>query len=256
MIKILENPTDFYELNKKSWSDNASYWLEQDFYRFGLSNFLLQKITKILPNFNHIPHIVDIGCGSGWLLDALLANKLSFSYSGIDYNETFIEHLQIRHNETINFKFLQIDIEKDNFDNLSNIDIAICCLSLIEITDLDGFFRKISSKMNDNAIIIIVGLDPTTEIIRYALDDLDLQQIANYYRKSDKPVYISKKFITKNRHSKSEYFRILYSISDYNLYAKKYGFGIYKVNVDFNKKSTKADAPVFQIISYVKKIEK
>ena len=248
MISVITSKEEFKKNNINSWKLNSEYWLKKDYIHHGVSEALIQKITDEL-KFEKI-NILDVGCGSGWLARDLPINKIKSSYIGIDNCTTFVNYLNrlYSRNKAINFKFLDFEEEISEEDKQElESELIICCLSLIEMPYFDYAFYNISKLLKENGTVIIVNLNPIYEIIRSCQDFDEINSSLELYRKSDDPIYISKKISVNGDSSFAEYYRILYSVDDYCKIGKKYGLNNVYTFKEINKNND-IDTPLYDYL--------
>ena len=92
MMQMLKNKKKFKQENLKSWINNTNYWLNSPLRQVeDTKEFFKKKLREtVLPGMR----VIDMGCGSGWLLDFLVELNIPCSYIGLDFNNKFIEHLK------------------------------------------------------------------------------------------------------------------------------------------------------------------
>jgi len=99
-----------------------------------------EKLSKIIVKPNMV--IVDMGCGSSWLLDFLLELEIPFDYVGLDFNKMFIKHLNKKYKSLPNVQFVTVDFEdKIPKELLNKADIVLIYL-LFENANLDSAFEN------------------------------------------------------------------------------------------------------------------
>lgn len=255
MFFELTEKAEFKSLNHEKWLINASYWLQKNYIHFGLKEFLAQKLDEIVKSKYQQEEelsILDVGCGSGWVVDVLPSEKLS--YLGIDFIPQFISSLKQRHKDSPNINFKTVDIEEDlSMNGLPASQIVVCCLTLIETAYLGEVFSNLKKLTTDNGTLLIIGLNPYSEMIRYSLDYQEVGRIFNFFRKSHFPIVLSKKIKRGKDISPEEYFRILYDVDDYIKYGKQVGFQIEEVSEELNRHSEMEETPMYNFVLMSKK---
>ena len=91
-MQMIKSKLDFKKENQIAWEQNTDYWLHNPLRQVeDTKTFFKQKLAEsIRPDMS----IVDMGCGSGWLLEFLLELNIPFSYRGLDFNKKFVDYLQ------------------------------------------------------------------------------------------------------------------------------------------------------------------
>lgn len=115
-----------------NWEKNTDFWLTQPLLHVAdTKEFLKQKLTALLtPEMS----VVDMGCGSGWLLEFMIKLDIPFTYTGLDFNSHFISHLRAKFSKLSNVQFEVVDFE-DPIPNKSirPADIVFNCFNFFEL---------------------------------------------------------------------------------------------------------------------------
>lgn len=101
--------------------------------------------------------ILDCGCGSGSLLDAIGKEK---HYVGIDVNKECINGRHVRKGA----KFLLMDVERDEL-RIGKFDSVVACALIEHLTNPSEFISKISRLLNKNGRILITTPTSKADII-------------------------------------------------------------------------------------------
>jgi 2-polyprenyl-3-methyl-5-hydroxy-6-metoxy-1,4-benzoquinol methylase len=110
--------------------------------------FRLQKSTEILKPYLPGKKLLELGCGSGLLLNALNNSKLE-KYTGVDWALSAIEKADAKFqgiNQSLPAEFIAgnlLDVEFPEFD----VVVALGVLDWLEIDEIKVLFSKIKSKM-------------------------------------------------------------------------------------------------------------
>ena len=106
--------------------NNKIYTLYQELYqKYGVSPEAVKardseqqqlrfKYLLSCSNIDLNESILDIGCGSGELLDYLRKNGINGQYCGVDFIKEFIEHGNIFYKKDVDSKFIHLDIVNDH----------------------------------------------------------------------------------------------------------------------------------------------
>src|SRR5262245_22432064 len=116
LIKI-ENNIAFKKANKFSWEENTSFWLSHQLMEKNVQEFISSKVLSMIDSSKHDNLLIDLGCGSGWLLNSIVG-KTTCKYLGIDNNYKFIDHLQKKYKARADFR--NLDIEESFPSELTN----------------------------------------------------------------------------------------------------------------------------------------
>lgn len=95
--------------------------------------YVLKYIDTLSALNNNIPHIVDVGCSEGDILNEInnLTKDKVKSLTGIDYNVNIIKKAKEKYP---GIEFIRKDLVQDSFDEFSNhVDIALAINTLHEI---------------------------------------------------------------------------------------------------------------------------
>lgn len=250
MLTQLNDAVQFKLINQSAWRKNADFWINQYYIHFGLKEFLSSEIEKFTQGHSGNAQILDVGCGSGWLIDVI---SDSVNYIGIDYCDIFIKNQFVRKGKKCDFRYVDIEenLEDEKIGSLKS-DLIVCCMSLIEMPFLENVFHNLEKLLKDNGRIFVIGLDPVVEIYRYSSSKENFNKLLKIYRSSKNLIYISKKIKFNNFYSTEEYFRILYSLDDYLFIAGKFGLVYDDVVTGINKFNDNHKSPVYQFLSLKK----
>jgi 2-polyprenyl-3-methyl-5-hydroxy-6-metoxy-1,4-benzoquinol methylase len=143
-----ENKIIGWEDKRYSFSDGKSGFMPNTDISFGSSlQFRLQKSTEILRPFLAEKKLLELGCGSGQLLNALSDSKIE-KYIGIDLApsaidravEKFHSSTQLLPSEFIAGNFLDVDFPE------YDVVVALGVLDWLAIDEIDTLFSKIKPK--------------------------------------------------------------------------------------------------------------
>lgn len=247
MIEQLSNHSSFKMKNQTAWYNNSDFWIKNHQPNSNVQNLLSKKISELSIEIGRPLRILDIGCGAGWVKNII---PPSSTYIGVDLCREFIKKNLDFENQ--NTRFLHLDFEEPISDAIAhslNVDLVICCLSLIEMPEISIALENIKKVLTSSGQLFIVGLEPITEIYRYCTDNnkCNLQFLLNFFYFSEKPLVLEKNIKINNRVSEKKYFRILYSDSDYIHCSKKFGFSLVE-KIDLED-SNVFSVPVYQFIA-------
>jgi len=250
MLSRIKNKKSFKEDNLKSWQENTDFWLRHPIVDVKVQSFISQTMYSLCSQKQKT--IIDLGCGNGWLLQSLKKRNITFSkYLGIDFNHRFIEFLNKKY-ITNNANFKCLDFEKEFPEDMTNTaDIVVNCLNLIETPNLGKVFHNIAKITKTGGTIIIVSLNPFIEIIRDSKDLEDQNKNLAIYEFAKENTIIFKKIRDKSEVSQSNYYRILYSSSDYINMARKYNLTIANSETFYGNNNV-ARNPLFEFYQFIK----
>ena len=105
---------DIYNKNAKGYAQNH----EERFYWFELS----KKTVAEYINTNAVDIVVDIGCGSGTLINYFASLNNQIRFIGIDYSEELIKIARSK-NKNKNVEFIEADFINDGIAIIGKLDI-------------------------------------------------------------------------------------------------------------------------------------
>ncbi|WP_046756473.1 methyltransferase domain-containing protein [Kordia jejudonensis] len=246
MVRVVNDKNEFKDLNQHSWKINADFIIENGFPHIDIENLLSKEIYSLHKKNKNLSRVLDVGCGTGWL-KKIIPDTLS--YIGVDNCVKFISKLSEKEDS-----FHLLDIEKQYpLEKLQQFqsDILVCSLSLIETPFLDQAFKNINLLTKENGFVIIVGLNPTIELLRVSKTLNDLENYLELYKSTDSNLSISKTIKSKGAISDTDYHRILYSPNDYIRLAKENDFALIDFKDGLNK-GCKLSEPVYQYFLFKK----
>ncbi len=166
-------------------------------------------MLNIINDNNKKVSILDFGCGCGHLLDYINEKKLNIEYSGLDISSKFYEYCK---NKYIFNKFYNLDILKENINELPNFDYIILNGVFTEKRNLSeeemfSFFSEILKKLYTK-INIGLAFNVMSPIVDFKRDDL-------FYLSFDKLGYflknnLSRHYVINNHYKLWEYTTYVY----------------------------------------------
>lgn len=170
---------DFYSMTAKSdaFGEYCREAFGEDFSQDGFSDISqIKRIMDMFPERPHL-HILDIGCGSGKLLD-YLKQKLSCHIHGFDYSENAIKIAKLINDSNSDFRVGVMD-ETDYPDE--SFDVVLSMDSIYFTQDMPSLVRKIFRWLKPNGVFIAGYQEgdvmPKTE-------SADTSEIAKSFRKN------------------------------------------------------------------------
>jgi SAM-dependent methyltransferase len=246
-LTLLDNPTFFRATNKNAWRKSWEYWYRKEYVHQGIREYFLDQLQHIKKEVGALS-ILDIGCGSGWC--AKYYASLYEHYLGIDFNEKLITRLNTEFAGQEHCSFLVHDIESEDHDPVpistgEGYDLILGSFILLELADLNLFFRKAAGWQKPGQYLVMTGLDPLNEIVRISTSQKDIDENLLKYRGATSPLVLSKEMSFNGDASKFVYYRILYSLNDVVSSAIRAGYEICEVNDELNKNSPCPDSPIY-----------
>lgn len=148
-----------------------------------LANYMVtigyvQHLSKSLP---HAPRLLDVGCGSGNLLELL--SKFSYqNYLGLDISEEAIKRASARNIPNANFQVVNFEewLSADKFD------FIILSGSLCYAKEPDSVLRRFAHALDENGVFVI-------SLWRYGHNGFIWQNIEKHFPVIDSTVVINHK---------------------------------------------------------------
>lgn len=232
MIFKVENNAAFKKMCQEAWIENTKFWDENRIVHSSIYDYILSHINPFF-NIGIVPKIIDFGCGNAWIYKMLAKHYNTFNYTGVDLNPIIIKLLK-KNIKDLKANFLCSDIELPLDNELSQgteFDIAICCLSLIEVPSLNNSFHNIGKFLKDKGILIIITLNPIIELIRLSNNNGLIHKDFQEFRNSEDIFYYSKPIISNGKISNRNYYGLLHPMEHYFSYAKLNNFEL----IDFKE---------------------
>lgn len=130
-------------------------------------------MLNIIKNKNEISTVLDFGCGCGHLLEYINNNDMNIDYYGLDISSKFTELCIKKFPEN---KFYNVDILKENIEDLPNFDYIILNGVFTEKKNLTNdemfnFFSSVLSKLYQK-VNIGITFNVMCPIVDFKNDDL------------------------------------------------------------------------------------
>lgn len=144
------------QLILQSWLANASPWItaiqeDQILSRIQVTNQAILEIVLGLSPRNAL----DIGCGEGWLTDAMEAHGIPTT--GVDAIPALLDHARQHHKG----RFIQLKYEQLNQLGPENrFDLAVCNFSLIGKESTEAVFSAARSLLHPGGYLVVQTLHP------------------------------------------------------------------------------------------------
>ena len=128
-------------------------WVQK--YSLGPTRREVLKIVLPLLEENKKLRILDIGCGTGQLVNEISKSYEDVNYLGIDVASNMISEAKSNNLKDKNIKFKTCGIEK--FNTKDKFDIIICTHAFPYFPNKEEILKKMYKMCNKNANIIIVN---------------------------------------------------------------------------------------------------
>lgn len=128
-------------------------WVQK--YSLGPTRREVLKIVLPLLKENNKLRILDIGCGTGQLVNEISKSYEDVNYLGIDVASNMISEAKSNNIKNKNIKFKTCGIEK--FKTKDKFDIIICTHAFPYFPNKEEILKKMYKMCNKNANVIIVN---------------------------------------------------------------------------------------------------
>ncbi|CAM5413359.1 class I SAM-dependent methyltransferase [Streptomyces griseomycini] len=132
---------------------------------------------------------LDVCCGTGELV-AFMAS-LGYTVDGVDFAEGALVRARTQHAETEGVRWLCLDIEHDDLDDLAEdgYDLITLRLCIAFIHDRTRLLRRLSARLSEGGTLVVVTpvVAHTPEERRHiALDDNELAMLTDGFGKAER----------------------------------------------------------------------
>lgn len=252
MIEMLNNKEMFKLENLRNWHKNTDYWLNNPLRQVeDTKDFFKPKLRNLVsPNMS----ILDMGCGSGWLLDFLIELQIPFTYKGLDFNRKFINYLSDKYQSLNNVSFEAVDFEKEIPIHLVNeFDLVFNCFNFFETANLDKALDNAQKMKKEQGKLIIFTIDSTYLIVGVSKTmeefKFNLKTYEQFKSKNKTPYFFQKIDLGDAESADLKYASVLYSFGDYYKKAKECNMNL----VDYGEviKTSKFIPKIYQFIVFL-----
>lgn len=225
MIYPITNASEFSSLCLNAWHDNASFWDKTRTINQEVKDFI---VSEILNTGNTNINAVDIGCGNGWLWEELSKIKSIGKYLGLDYNDLFIDKLKCTQ-PAADWQCLDFT-QPINEILTGKFNVAVSCLSIIEMPKLEVAFDNFNNILTDNGKLILITLDPYFEMVRLNSNYTNLEKDFLDFRKSQSSKYYRKEILLEGMGTGRFYYGVLHTLTYLQKIITSNNFSISKFN--------------------------
>jgi|GEM_PF-2258252 SAM-dependent methyltransferase len=221
---MIKNKNEFKKENQENWKINSDFWLNNPLRQVEDTKiFFKEKLKEITKSG---VTIVDMGCGSGWLLDFILELNIHFFYIGLDFNKKFIEHLSLKYAHISNVSFEYIDFEEELPNKfLHCADIVFNCFNFFETANLDAAFSNGSKMLKPKGKLVIFTIEYTYLILAVSDDMNSFKKNLKIYEeiksKGEVPYFFQHIDLGDRESENLKYASVLYSFDDFFKQAKR-----------------------------------
>lgn len=226
MIQTLLDAAEFRRRCSDAWTLNGAYWLSAPLRHVtDAGSLITSQIAHLCGEAARpIPIVVDMGCGSCWLLDTLTDTRRPFRYVGLDNNQSFLDNAQARYagRNAASFRALEVDVYPSLFR--ARADIVVNAFNFFELADLDAAMRNVAAWLVPGGRLFMSTIDKTYLILAMSDDWPDFIENLKQYGRATGVAFGFQKIDLGNKLSNElEYPSVLYSTQDFIDSAKKAG---------------------------------
>jgi 2-polyprenyl-3-methyl-5-hydroxy-6-metoxy-1,4-benzoquinol methylase len=151
------NDNELEEKILECWQQNASPWIDAIQHNAIASRRLVtnRAITDLILNL-HPQTVLDIGCGEGWLTDALSLHGITTV--GVDATPSLIDYA--RKHRLGTYQVLNYD-QLSSAGTLTRFDVAVCNFSLLGDQSTELVFQSVGQLLNSHGRFIVQTLHPS-----------------------------------------------------------------------------------------------
>lgn len=234
MIEALTDRGAFNTHSRRAWAQNVEYWLAAPLRHVeDVGDYIVHRVDDLrAQSGKQCPVVVDMGCGSAWLLGALREAQIEIDYVGLDNNRTFIDCAKKKYESVQKAHFFTVDLI-DIAAFTIEADIVVNAFNFFELPDLTTAMANASSWLNIHGTLLMSTIDKTylilalsnswkefhENLVRYQ----ELPGVKFGFQKIDLGIGVSDIL---------EYPSILYSTEDYISAAQDYNMRLYRYKED------------------------
>ena len=232
---------------------NADYWLHNHLRQVeDTKDFFKEKLKKIIkPGMT----VVDMGCGSGWLLDFLLELDVPFTYIGLDFNNRFVNSLKEKFSSISNASFETVDFEEEVPSKFHcRADIVFNNFNFFEIANLEIAFANAVNMLKPHGKLVVFTIDYIYLILAVSNSMEEFKSKLKIYEKikskGEVPYFFQNIDLGDKVSKYLKYATVLYSFNDYFQQAQNSQLSL--VDYDEVIKTSKFLPKIYQYIVYKK----
>ena len=225
MIEKLSDKNVFRQRRNDAWTRNTSYWLSEPLRHVTDTGSYISERTRsfIGAELDHQFVILDMGCGSCWLLESLLAMELDFIYIGLDNNSKFVDAATERYADIENASFVLADLDM-RVSIPQKVDLVVNAFNFFELASLDDGMNNTASWLRPGGTLFMSTIDKTYLILALSKDWDEFHENLRIYQDTPGVKFDFQKIdLGRGLSQELEYPSVLYSTQDYITAAKKAG---------------------------------
>lgn len=227
MIERLADPEAFRARSHRAWARNRAYWLSQPLrHVVDTGEWILNRLQELSElSGKETPTLIDMGCGSSWILEGLAAAGLKFQYVGVDNDPEFIGAAQVKFASIPTASFVLADVDRAGCCPDLRADIIINAFNLFELADINAAFSNAGTWLKSGGRMLISSIDKTYLILALTSNKEDFfADLRDYQILSGTKFGFQKIDLGGELSDELEYPSVLYSLSDIIAASSKHNF--------------------------------
>jgi len=222
MIESLTDVEMFRQRSRTAWARNRDYWLTGSLRHVtDVGDFIVARVRALCQGSGVSPVLVDMGCGSAWLLNALDGSNIQ--YVGIDNNPAFIDFGSRGHAGLGKARFILADLDTQ-VDVPAKADLVVNAFNFLELSNLDQAMGNVERWLQPDGKLFMSTIDKTYLILALSKDWDDFQENLRRYQELPGLKYGFQNIDFGAAVSDTlEYPSVLYSAQDYINAARAHG---------------------------------
>lgn len=228
MIRPLSDPEAFRSQRREAWARNSPYWLSQPLrHVIDVGDYIADRISTLCRSSDKpTPLVIDMGCGSCWLLDALQSRQVKMRYIGVDNNPDFIEAAESRYHNQAGVSFSLTDLDMA-VDLGVEANVIVNAFNFFELADLRQAMRNVTSWLANDGTLLMSTIDKTYLILALSRNWEEFHDNLRRYQGQTGTQYDFQKIDLGDGLSDSlEYPSVLYTTEDFIEAARANGLGL------------------------------
>jgi ubiquinone/menaquinone biosynthesis C-methylase UbiE len=228
---VVDDGLSFKKDNLINWHCNSTFWLEGKMRHLrDVAAFTTKELARLLSFYSgekRLPDLFDFGCGEGWIFRLVHDCHLTAKYTGIDFNERFIEALRSRYGQNSDHRFYHFDLEvPPPAELIAAADVGLNFFNFFELADISAGFANVAAMLRPTGRLLIVNIDPVTQILAVSGSRESFRENLKEYEKYKEQLGYDKDIDVGDEPSGRIYKSLLYSTATYVRLAKKHGLQI------------------------------
>jgi len=201
-ILPLKKQASFYKESLCNYKDQIPYLIKT----------YLNIIKKIKNDLPENPKVLEIGCGNGFFLKALIDFGLTRNVFGVEPSSKMVSSIDIHLRKQI-----KIDIFKPNLFPKETFDVILCFHTLDHMVDPNEFVNGAHSLLKKNGYVVVVVHDTQGLSVKIFGEDSPIFDIEHIYLFNKKT--LSEIFLRSN-------FKVIKVFNLVNKYSLNYWIGM------------------------------